>query len=77
MDDDKAETRRADFGESPASTVVVRWWCEQPRAPDSEADRSTRGTVLDLHRNRIADFSGVEGLVALLRRLIADARRRS
>jgi len=77
VDDDKGETRRADFGESPASTVVVRWWCEQPRASDAEADRSTRGTVLDVHRNRIADFSGIDGLVALLRRLITDARRRN
>jgi hypothetical protein len=51
--------------------VVVRWWSDA-----AGGDGTTRGTVRDLDGHHLGAFGGFDALVALLRRIFADARRR-
>lgn len=78
MNDEWPDPAPADFGDdlgrAPARTVVVRWWCEQPGADGVQADRHTRGDVHELGGATLGIFTSFDALVALLHRLVAEAR---
>jgi len=71
VDDPGGGNEPIDRGTAPASTVVVRWWSDA-----AGGDGTTRGTVRDLDGHHLGAFGGFDALVALLRRIFADARRR-
>lgn len=70
-----ADDPSPELGRAPARTVVVRWWCERPDADGAVADRYTRGDVHELDGASLGIFSSFDTMVALLHRLVADARR--
>ena len=76
---DKPVDRGAAPASAPASTIVVRWWSEMPLGDDGDRaalDRATRGIIRDLNGHTLGAFGGFDALVALLHRLVSDARRR-
>jgi len=77
VDDPGAGEKPVDRGAAPASTVVVRWWSEMPPGDEGDRaalDRATRGIVRDLNGHTLGAFGGFDALVALLHRLVRDAR---